>query len=184
MSWTRAILYLCVAGLLGVAYRATRPSAPPPAYPAPSSTAPAGIAITAVRIESNGRRAQLARGDDRWRVTDPAGAEVASDLIAALITAVLDTPAEPVASDAKHLEEFGLDAPATRITFERPGAAPVTLDIGTRNPAETGVYGRLEGNPQVVLMGLNVQYYVDLVMRGVSPAGAVRARGDEGHAVD
>jgi hypothetical protein len=41
----------------------------------------------------------------------------------------------------------------------------VTLVLGSLNPAETGVYSRLEGNPQVVLLGLNVRYYIDLVLK-------------------
>jgi hypothetical protein len=41
----------------------------------------------------------------------------------------------------------------------------VTLVLGSANPAETGVYGQLEGNPQVMLLGLNVRYYIDLVLR-------------------
>ena len=49
--------------------------------------------------------------------------------------------------------------------MRRPGAPPVTLSLGGPNPAATGVYGRLDGNPQVVLLGLNVRYYVDLVLR-------------------
>jgi hypothetical protein len=39
------------------------------------------------------------------------------------------------------------------------------LSLGRTNPAETGIYGRLEGNPQIVLLGLNVQYYVDMVLK-------------------
>lgn len=171
MSWTRAALYLVAALLLGFAYRATSPQPPLPHAAGPSPQRPAA-AITAVRIEAGGRLVRIARLDGRWLVIEPAGADVSSDLVAALITAVLETPAEPVASDAKRLDEFGLDDPATRITFERSDAAPVTLALGSRNPAETGVYGRLEGNPQVVLMGLNVEYYVDLALRGASAPAA------------
>ena len=88
-----------------------------------------------------------------------------SDLIDALVTAVLETPAEPVSADASGLADFGLDTPWARLTFGRPNATPVTLALGSANPAETGVYGRLEGHPQVVLLGLNVRYYIDLVLR-------------------
>jgi hypothetical protein len=41
----------------------------------------------------------------------------------------------------------------------------VTLSLGSANPAETGVYATLEGHPQIVLVGLNVRYYIDLVLR-------------------
>src|SRR5215470_17422082 len=94
-----------------------------------------------------------------------APAPVPSDLIAALVSAVLDTPAEPIAGDADRLSEFGLDAPSARVTFDRPDAPSVTLSLGRTNPAETGVYARLDGNPQIVLLGLNVRYYVDMVLK-------------------
>jgi hypothetical protein len=78
---------------------------------------------------------------------------------------VMDAPAQPVARETDRLTDFGLDAPSARLTFGRPDAPAVTLSLGRTNPAETGVYGQLEGNPQIVLLGLNVQYYVDMVLK-------------------
>jgi hypothetical protein len=68
-------------------------------------------------------------------------------------------------TDTDRLADFGLATPSARLSFGRPGGAPVTLLLGSANPAETGVYGRLEGNPQIILLGLNVRYYIDLVLK-------------------
>lgn len=167
MSWPRALAYLVTAVVLATLYYATAPlPPPPPASPASASTPErARPSIDAVRLEVNGRTVRARRAGEGWEVVEPAGAAVPSDLISALVAAVMETPAEPVAADGEQLNDFGLDRPSARLIFERSGAPPVTLSLGGPNPAATGVYGRLEGNPQVVLLGLNVRYYIDLVLK-------------------
>lgn len=164
MSWSRALAYVVVAAVLAAVYFATAPPPPPsPASaPARSESAPS---IDAVQIDAGGRTVRATHAGERWIVIEPAGAAIPSDLIDALVSAVLETPAEPVTAETDHLTDFGLDAPWARVTFSRPNASPVTLVLGSLNPAETGVYSRLEGNPQVVLLGLNVRYYIDLVLK-------------------
>jgi Domain of unknown function (DUF4340) len=164
MSWPRALVYLLIAGMLGTIYVVTAPPPPPPPAAAPEASAPE-VAIDSMRLEAGGRTVRATRSDARWTVVEPATATVPSDLISALVAAVLETPAEPVTSDADRLADFGLDSPSTRLTFGRPAAPPVTLSLGSTNPAETGVYARLEGNPQVILVGLNVRYYIDLILK-------------------
>lgn len=165
MSWPRALAYVVIAAVLGAVYFATAPPpAPPPAPAVPEPPAP-GLSIDSMRLEADGRTVHATRSDEHWTVVEPPTARVPSDLISALVSAVLETPAEPVTGATDHLADFGLDAPSTRLTFGRSGGSPVTLSLGSTNPAETGVYGRLEGNPQVILFGLNVRYYVDLVLK-------------------
>ncbi len=164
MSWPRALAYAVIAAVLATAYFATAPP-PRPSPAAASAPDEPRPTIDAVRLEAGGRIVRATRAGEQWEVVEPAAATVPSDLIDALVTAALETLAEPVSADATRLADFGLDAPWARITFGRPNAAPVTLALGSANPAETGVYGRLEGNPQVVLLGLNVRYYIELVLR-------------------
>jgi hypothetical protein len=165
MRWTRALTYAVIAAVLATVYIVTAP--PPP--PSPSSMPPPREAptpaINSLRLESAGRTVRATRADGQWEVIEPAGAKVPSDLIAALVAAVLETAADPVSTDTDRLADFGLITPWARLSFGRPDGAPVTLALGSANPSETGVYGRLEGNPQIILLGLNVRYYIDLVLK-------------------
>ena len=170
MPWTRAFAYVASAVVLAIVYFASAP--PPRRSPAtssvPSATVspePAHLAIDTVRLEVDGRTVSARRAGEQWEIVEPVGATVPSDLITALVSAVLETPATPVTSDTNGLAEFGLDTPSARLIFGRPGDTPVTLSLGGTNPAATGIYGRLEGKPQVILLGLNVRYYIDLVLR-------------------
>jgi hypothetical protein len=165
MRWPHALVYVALALVLGLfAWRSTPPPPPSPSAASAPSPTPA-VVVRQVTVETEGRRVRAVRAGDRWQVVEPPGAAVTSDLISALLSAVLDTRAEPVVADPTNLGEFGLEQPSARITLERSEGAPVVLLLGGTNPAETGIYGRLEGNPQVVLLGLNVRYYVDLVTR-------------------
>lgn len=164
MSWTRALIYAGLGLLLGAVYFVTAPPPPPSRATAPETARP-GASVDSVLLETGARTVRANRVGEQWRVVEPPGNTVPSDLIAALVSAVLETPAEPVSPDAEQLADFGLDNPSARLTFGRSNAAPVTLVLGGPNPAATGVYGKLEGHPQVILVGLNVRYYIDLVLR-------------------
>lgn len=161
MSWRRALTYVALAAVLAIALWATSPPPPPPAPTAPAPPAPD---VVALRVTAGDRQVEARRIDDRWQVAAPHADTVTSDLVDALLAAVLDAPAEPVAASGP-LDEFGLDRPFARIELVRRSGKPVTVLVGRTNPADTGVYGQLEGNPQVVLMGLNVRYYVELMTR-------------------
>lgn len=159
MTWPRAFLYVALAAVLAAVLWATTPTAPPVVAPAERPRTD----VVAVAVEARGRRVEARREGERWQVA-PAGAAT-SDLVDALLAAILDAPAEPLASDASRRAEFGLDAPSARVIIGRAAGPPVTLLVGADNPAGTGIYGQLEGNPQVVLMGRNVRYYIDLLTR-------------------
>jgi len=161
MSWSRALAYTTVAALLVIALRVTTPPAAPP--PPPSSARP-GPDVVGVTVSAGDHRVEARRADGRWQIAPPHADGVSSDLVDALLAAVLNAPAEPVASSGT-LDEFGLDQPYARIELSRREGKPVTVLVGRTNPTDTGVYGQLEGNPQVLLMGLNVRYYVDLMTR-------------------
>ncbi|MFN8641994.1 MAG: DUF4340 domain-containing protein [Candidatus Binatia bacterium] len=162
MSWPRALAYVALAALLAVALWVTTPPAPPPV---PSTRAQPGPDVVGVAVSAGGRRVEAHRVDGRWQVAPPDADRVTSDLVDALLAAILDAPAEPLGADAAARADFGLDAPSARVELTRRAGRPVTLLVGRTNPAATGVYGQLEGNPQIVLMGLNVRYYIELMTR-------------------
>jgi hypothetical protein len=166
MSWPRALAYVGAAIVLALVYFTVSPPAsslPPGALT--ESAAQPHPTIDSVRIDAGNRTVRARRAGEQWEVVEPATSKVPSDLIAALVNAVMDAPAQPVARETDRLTDFGLDTPSARLTFGRPDAPAVTLSLGRTNPAETGIYGQLEGNPQIVLLGLNVQYYVDMVLK-------------------
>jgi hypothetical protein len=162
MSWTRALAYVALAGLLATALWVTTP---PPLPPPPPPDARTATEIVGVAVTAGARRVEARRVDGRWQVATPHAGAVTSDLIDALLAAILEAPAEPVAADAEERAAFGLEQPYARVELTRREGRPVTLLVGGTNPADTGVYGQLEGNPQIVLMGLNVRYYIDLMTR-------------------
>jgi hypothetical protein len=119
--------------------------------------------IVEVEIEASGQYAQLKRTGVRWEVVRPVGADVSGDLISALLTAVLEVPeVEVVGSADDRTAEFGLDKPMAELRL-RPSAGPsLTIRLGSLNPAATAVYASGSGTRQVVLLGLNVRYYLNL----------------------
>jgi len=163
MRWPHALVYLAVAAILvTVTWLTAPPPAPPPTLDAPH--ADSTLAVREVVVDAHGTHVRAVRVGERWQVREPQGSTISSDLISALLTTVLDGRAEAVAGgDADQLGDFGLAEPSARIVLTRDSGAPVTLVLGATNPSATGIYGRLEGNPQIVLLGLNVHSYVDLL---------------------
>jgi hypothetical protein len=122
---------------------------------------------TRLELQAEGRTLGARRtGGAAWEVVEPPGSRVPPDLVAAVVAAVTDQPDFEVVSAAAPATaaEFGLAAPQARLTLADDDRS-VTLLIGARNPAQTAVYAQREGGDEVVLLGLNVQYYVDLVMQ-------------------
>ncbi len=120
--------------------------------------------VDAVHIERGGRTLEFTRRNGRWVVTDPVGASVSSDLIAALIdTLATIAPVEIVAENPDSLLPFGLDPPRTVIRMAAAGTPVAAVELGERNPTRTAVYARRRGGKQVYLLGLNAEYYVELI---------------------
>ncbi len=171
MTWRRALLYwACFLGL-GAYYAAVlyRPPAPAAAHltRAPFLTLPEEQ-IEALELRRGNLVVRCRRLDGRWRVVEPADATVPPDLVTALITSVTQVPdVEVVQETGAELAQFGLDPPASQITLDVTGAAPVVVRIGNRNPSSTAVYAQRAGSQQVFLIGLNVRYYQDLVFAAV-----------------
>jgi hypothetical protein len=120
--------------------------------------------IEEVDIEMSGQSAQLKRAGTRWEVIQPAGKELSGDLVSALLTAVLEVPeVEVVGVLDDRAVDFGMDAPTAELRLKQAGRPSLDIRLGALNPARTAVYASGSGTPQVVLLGLNVRYYLDLV---------------------
>jgi Domain of unknown function (DUF4340) len=178
VTWRRALFYVAVWAALAAYAFATRPG-PPPA-PAPAAQLPAptdalahgmrSSEVAEIEIQTPSAQVVLARTGDRWTVRQPVGALVQGGLVDALLASLLETP-EVGSIDSDRAAEFGLNDPHLRIRLRRAGGNPLVIDIGARNPTGTAVYARVEGSPHLALIGLNAQYYADLLIQATRNAG-------------
>ena len=175
MTWRRVGLYWCCFLTLGVYYLLfERTSAPPvAAHRAPAAFLSVGEdQIESIEARRGDELVRCRRSDGRWQVVHPPGATAPSDLIAGLIATVSDLPeVEVVAEDPHDLAPFGLDPPSVQLTLTPARGAPITVQLGQRNPAGTAVYAQRSTSRQVVLIGINARYYADLLFAGVAPRG-------------
>lgn len=174
MTWTRALLYLAIWGVLTVYYFAfdhppTAPSTPAETVTKSERLVPLhAAAVTQLSLEAHGLALRCDRTDGQWRVVEPAGAPIPADLIAALVTTLTELPpvgVVPLGGEGK-ADDFGLTDPVARITIG-DGTARIGLQLGARNPSQTAVYARRDDAEAIVLVGLNVQYYVDLIIEAL-----------------
>ena len=117
------------------------------------------------------------RGEAGWKIVEPAFTRpVPSDLIAGLVDSLeRSRRARLVAESAADLSPYGLDMPRSTLVVVAEGEKrPATIFLGDRNPALTAVYARLEGRPEVFLLGLTVRYYEELLSETVGLGGAGR----------
>lgn len=172
MTWRRAFGYVAVFFALALARSFTGPQPVPPVVGGlPQADLPAIPFLAArpenveeVELEMSGQYARIKRAGSRWEVVQPAGREVSADLISALLTAILEIPeVEIVGASDDQATKFGLESPTAELRL-RPSDGPVlTVRLGALNPARTAVYAGGSGTRDVVLLGLNVRYYLDLV---------------------
>ncbi|MGD9764113.1 MAG: DUF4340 domain-containing protein [Candidatus Binatia bacterium] len=170
MSRRHALAYVALAAVLVSALWITTP-VPPPAAPSPQvETLPPqgethGPVVEAVTIEAGEHRVRAVRRGRGWELLEPAGGKVSDGLIDRLLEAVLHSRIEQVSAGGGTAADYGLDPPRARITLSIRGGAQSVLQLGGYNPTGTAMYGRLEGSPQVLLVGLDIWSYVDLALR-------------------
>jgi hypothetical protein len=183
MTWARAFFYVAVWLILTAYYFVAHPQRPveepiaPEIEALPTEPAEAELQylhveperVVEVEVAAGERRVRATRDGERWLAVEPANAVVSSDLISALLSAILGASGVQVVSrDTTRDTEFGLATPTARVRFATSDGQAVDLVLGKENPARTGVYGRTAGSPEIVLVGLNARYYVDMILR---PAG-------------
>jgi hypothetical protein len=172
MTWRRAALYwVILLGLYAYDHAAGRDT---PASETPPVRA-AFLGIAADRIDAfEVRRAtsvvQCRRVDGRWKVIEPADRAAPADLIEALVASVTELPeVEVVADSSARLADFGLQEPQSEMTLRGAGHTLARVRLGAQNPAGTAVYAQRDDSPMVVLVGLNVRYYENLLFSEVGP---------------
>ena len=125
----------------------------PPASVARVDLETDGVALTAVRTATGW-------ADPEGR---PWGGEAISDLVETLAGL---RPLMVVDPDPGAPADYGLTRPAGRLQLTAlDGRTVLALDIGDRNPAWTGLYARLGGRAEVVLVGGVLRWELDKVRK-------------------
>ena len=160
MSWRRVAVIYAVLGVLLIVVL--------PLGPAPSSRSSAERgrsravaaryrrepAVAAVVFRARGLRVRAVREDGRWRIVEPAGAAVPSDLDRrdgrdAHRRAAVGAVTEGGATD--DLAAFGLAAAELRGRGDRSrdaGGGDIRVVLGAANPTKTAVYARRGDDPR------------------------------------
>jgi hypothetical protein len=126
--------------------------------PAPVSTVapllvepPARVAR--VELQQGTRRLVALRRESGW--TDAHGRPWQGDVVPDVLATLATLAPVMVVDDAPHAaDDYGLAPPARRLRLATAAEAPVLdLEIGEPNPAATGLYARVGGRREVVLVG-------------------------------
>jgi hypothetical protein len=124
--------------------------------------------IDKVRMEAEGIAVQFERLDGRWVIVEPPGISSPGDVVEAVLDSLTSLPPiEVVAATLEHEGQFGLSPPRVRLRLEQQGEIAATIVLGELNPTRTAVYARRSGKDEIVLLGLNAKYYIDLVFENV-----------------
>jgi hypothetical protein len=125
---------------------------------ATSAEAPTLLAVPAANVarlelDAADRPLVAVRGTDGWTDADgrPWGSDAVADVIDALGTL---RPIMVVDPEPENPIDYGLGAGAVRLRLLGADGRPLlALEIGERNPAWTGLYARVGGAREVVLVG-------------------------------
>ncbi|MFQ5668057.1 MAG: DUF4340 domain-containing protein [Candidatus Binatia bacterium] len=126
--------------------------------------------IDGLELRRGEARLRCRRIAGRWQVVEPAGSTAPPDLVAALVDNLTSLPnVEVVAENGENLAQFGLDPPVSQLVLSARRRRPITVRLGSRNPAGTAVYAQRDDSARVFLIGLSIRYYEDLLFEAVRP---------------
>jgi Domain of unknown function (DUF4340) len=178
------ITYWALFALLGGYYLAVERMPPPPTTAAVEREKVLNVfadEVTSITLVRDGKEIRCERRDNRWQIVEPEGAKVPPDLVEALVENLTERKeAEEIVAQPKpeELRAFGLADGAQRADFELAGGKKASVTIGARNPSQTAVYVQTNSSPRVLLAGLTVQYYADLLYAAGSKAAVASSSSD------
>jgi len=147
-------------------WRTTRAGAKP--VPALLAVPPANV--TRIDLEEHGRRLVAIRRDGGW--IDAQGRPWRGDAVGDLLdTLGTIAPIMVVDADPSDPGDYGIgpDTPRLRLLAAH-GNELLDLEIGERNPAWTGLYARLAGQRDVILVGAVLHWELEK-LRDAAPEG-------------
>jgi len=169
LSWRTTIAYWVVFAVLGAYYVVFERRAPPPAevqFVREKVLDVFSDDVTAITLRRDGNEIRCERREKRWQIVKPEGAKVPPDLVSALIENLTDKQeAEEInaAPKPEELQAFGLTESSPELEVELTGGKKLSVKLGSRNPPQTAIYAKTNTSPRVLLVGVNVQYYADLL---------------------
>ena len=130
-----------------------RPRSGPARAKVPALLAVPPTDVARIDLEEHGRRLVAIRRDGKW--VDAQGRPWRGDAVGDLLdTLGTLSPIMVVDPDPAEPSDYGLepDTPRLRVMAAK-GKELLSLEIGERNPAWTGLYARLAGQRKVILVG-------------------------------
>jgi hypothetical protein len=171
VTWKKTLTYWTLFAVLAAYYGLFEHQAPPPRIQQTKEEQVLPFfedEVVAVTIQAEGQTIRGELGEKkRWKAVSPPGAQVPSDLFNALVDGLTAGQRAEVVSPSpndEQLASFGLASPAWMLDVETKGGKKMHVEFGDRNPPSTGVYARTGDAPRVFLVGLNVQYYGELIV--------------------
>ncbi len=108
-------------------------------------------AVREVSVETGGERVVVRGTAGRWRIVLPEDTAADAATVEGLLAFVRRLTKVRAVEGAGDVREFGLDAPASRLTLVLRDDRRLTLLLAGDNPALTGVYAKLEDAPLIFL---------------------------------
>ncbi|HEV8711894.1 MAG TPA: DUF4340 domain-containing protein [Candidatus Binatia bacterium] len=170
MTWRRIIIYYTLGIALGGYFLlfewesdSARPRPPRPVAQQSRFLAIPQDEISEVELQRDGAVITCRREGKTWKVTEPAGTKVTSDLVTSFVENLTpEKEVEVIEQMAKDLSPYGLDRPRATVTVKGRNIAATVL-LGDHNPTGSAVYARKANSLQVVLLGSSVSYYQELI---------------------
>jgi hypothetical protein len=177
LTWRSTVTYWVLFAVLGGYYLAFERKPPPPSEIQRAREKVLNVfsdEVTAITLRRNGKEIRCERRDQRWQIVKPQSAKVPADLIAALVENLTDKQeAEEIADKPRpeDLQAFGLTATSAELEVEVGGGKRMSVKLGGTNPPHTAIYAQTNFSPRILLVGVNVQYYADLLYAAGAKTG-------------
>jgi len=177
LSWRSTIAYWVLFAALGGYYLAFERRPPPPSEMQRAREKVLNVYsddVKALTLRRDGKEIRCELRDKRSQIVKPENAKVPPDLVAALVENLTDKQeAEEINAKPRpeELQAFGLNASSPQVEIEVGGGKRMAVKLGGKNPPQTAIYAQTDFSPRILLVGVNVQYYADLLYAAGTKAG-------------
>ncbi|HMV51282.1 MAG TPA: DUF4340 domain-containing protein [Blastocatellia bacterium] len=114
--------------------------------------------ITGVTVTRGSEKVVLESQDNKWLVKSPVNAaaddSAMNSLIGDLVSARIEREFPNASADA--LKEYGLTQPAVKLEVKLKDGKTRTIELGGKDPLGSSVYAKLDGSPNVAVLGASL----------------------------